>query len=60
MPLYVEILYNQYELSAAFAIASLLTSLALATLIAKRVIGRKTVAEAASRRDLSNSWRTSR
>ena len=51
MPLYAEILYNQYELSAAFAIASLLTSLSLATLIAKRVIGRKTNAEAASRRD---------
>jgi sulfate/thiosulfate transport system permease protein len=51
MPLYVEILYNQYKLSAAFTIASLLTSLALATLIAKRVIGRKTIAEAASRRD---------
>jgi sulfate transport system permease protein len=51
MPLYVEILYNQYELSAAFTIASLLTSLALATLIAKRVIGRKSIAEAASRRD---------
>jgi len=50
MPLYVEILYNQYELSAAFTIASLLTSLAVATLIAKRVIGRKTIAEAASRR----------
>ncbi len=51
MPLYVEILYNQYELSAAFTIASLLTSLAVATLIAKRVIGRKTIAEAASRRN---------
>jgi sulfate/thiosulfate transport system permease protein len=51
MPLYVEILYNQYELSAAFTIASLLTSLALATLVAKRVIGRKSIAEAASRRN---------
>jgi sulfate transport system permease protein len=50
MPLYVEILYNEYNLSAAFTIASLLTSLALATLIAKRVVGRKTIAEAASRR----------
>jgi sulfate transport system permease protein len=51
MPLFVEILYNQYELSAAFTIASLLTSLALATLIAKRIIGRKTIAEAAARRE---------
>ena len=55
MPLYVEILYNEYELSAAFTIASLLTSLAVATLIAKRVIGRKTIAEAASRREVRNS-----
>jgi sulfate transport system permease protein len=39
MPLYVEILYNDYQFSAAFAIASLLTLLAVATLIAKRLIG---------------------
>ncbi|HKD70254.1 MAG TPA: sulfate ABC transporter permease subunit CysW [Candidatus Binataceae bacterium] len=47
MPLFVEILYNEYNLSAAFTIASLLTSLAIATLIAKRVVGRKAVAETA-------------
>jgi sulfate/thiosulfate transport system permease protein len=52
MPLFVEILYNEYNLSAAFTIASLLTSLAIATLIAKRVIGRKTFEEAAARRDV--------
>jgi sulfate/thiosulfate transport system permease protein len=50
MPLFVEILYNEYNLSAAFTVASLLASLAIATLIAKRVVGRKTVAEAAARR----------
>ena len=39
MPLYVEILYNDYQFSAAFAVASLLTSLALITLVAKRLLG---------------------
>jgi sulfate/thiosulfate transport system permease protein len=51
MPLYVEMLYNEYNLSAAFTIASLLTLLALATLIAKRVVGRKTVEEMPVRRN---------
>lgn len=35
MPLYVEILYNDYNQAAAFAVASLLALLALVTLIAK-------------------------
>ena len=35
MPLYVEILYNEYNFAAAFAVASLLALLALATLAAK-------------------------
>lgn len=39
MPLYVEILYNDYSFAASFAVASLLTLLALATLVAKRIIG---------------------
>jgi sulfate transport system permease protein len=38
MPLYIEILYNEYQFSAAFAVASLLTLLALVTLIVKSVI----------------------
>ena len=42
MPLYIEILYNDYDFAAAFAVASLLTSLALVTLIAKR-LDRKSV-----------------
>jgi sulfate/thiosulfate transport system permease protein len=50
MPLLVEILYNEYNLTAAFTIASLLTSLAIATLVAKRVVGRRTIAQTASRR----------
>jgi sulfate transport system permease protein len=38
MPVYVELLYNGYEFAGAFAIASLLTSLALVTLVAKRIL----------------------
>src|SRR4051812_13996270 len=38
MPLLVEILYNEYQFVAAFAIASLLAMLALITLIAKTVL----------------------
>lgn len=38
MPLHVEILYNEYNFSAAFAVASLLALLALATLVAKSLI----------------------
>jgi sulfate transport system permease protein len=39
MPLYVEILYNDYQFTASFAVASLLTLLALVTLIAKKLLG---------------------
>ncbi len=38
VPLQVEILYNEYHFSAAFAVASLLTILALVTLVARQVI----------------------
>ncbi len=38
MPLHVEILYNEYQFGAAFAVASLLALLALVTLGAKYVI----------------------
>lgn len=38
MPLQVEILYNEYSFVAAFAVASLLGSLALVTLIAKGLL----------------------
>src|SRR5262249_45698978 len=42
LPLHVEILYNEYNLQAAFAVASLLTLLALVTLGVKRVVERST------------------
>ncbi|MBI5132792.1 MAG: sulfate ABC transporter permease subunit CysW [Rhodopseudomonas palustris] len=38
MPLLVEILYNEYQMAAAFAIASLLALLALVTLVVKTVL----------------------
>jgi len=38
MPLYVEILYNEYQFSAAFAVASLLALLALVTLALKTYV----------------------
>ena len=42
MPLHVEILYNEYNAVAAFAVASLLTLLAVVTLITKVMVERKT------------------
>jgi sulfate/thiosulfate transport system permease protein len=41
MPLLVEILYNEYQFVAAFAIASLLAMLALVTLVIKIVLERR-------------------
>jgi sulfate transport system permease protein len=38
LPLHVEILYNEYNFQAAFAVASLLTFLALVTLVAKTAV----------------------
>jgi sulfate transport system permease protein len=38
MPLHVEILYNEYQFAAAFAVASLLALLAIATLAAKSLV----------------------
>lgn len=40
MPLHIEILYNDYNFVGAFAVASLLTLLAVATLIVKTVVER--------------------
>ncbi|WP_308722978.1 sulfate ABC transporter permease subunit CysW [Paenibacillus polysaccharolyticus] len=47
LPLHVEILYNEYQFSASFAVASLLLILALATLLLKSWLGHKAVAEKA-------------
>ncbi|MFN3296307.1 sulfate ABC transporter permease subunit CysW [Caldimonas sp.] len=50
MPLHIEILYNEYQFAAAFAVTSLLAMLALVTLVLKflveqRVKGEKTLAQ---------------
>ncbi|MGA2182374.1 MAG: sulfate ABC transporter permease subunit CysW [Bryobacteraceae bacterium] len=42
LPLHVEILYNEYNFSAAFAVASLLTLLAVVTLVVKAALEWKT------------------
>jgi len=41
LPLHVEILYNEYMFQAAFAVASLLTLLAVVTLIVKTILERR-------------------
>ncbi len=45
LPLHVEILYNEYEYQSAFAVASLLVLIALASLALRRLIARKARAE---------------
>ncbi len=42
LPLHVEILYNEYQFAAAFAVASLLALLALVTLALKFIVERRT------------------
>lgn len=50
MPLQIEILYNEYALSAAFAIASLLAVLALVTLTVKTLLEWRFAGEIAAQR----------
>ena len=51
MPLHIEILYNEYQFAAAFAVASLLAALALVTLVLKFLVEKRarSVALAAAR-----------
>ena len=42
MPLHMEVVYNEYQFSAAFAVASLLALLALVTLVLKYFVERRT------------------
>jgi sulfate transport system permease protein len=63
MPLHVEILYNEYQSVAAFAVASLLALLALVTLVIKSIVEwrhereMKAAAEAPPERPATNSVR---
>jgi sulfate/thiosulfate transport system permease protein len=50
VPLHVEILYNEYNFVAAFAVASLLALLALVTVVAKSVLERRMRPRPAPRR----------
>jgi sulfate transport system permease protein len=52
MPLHVEILYNEYNFSAAFAVASVLALLALVTLGLKLLAERHMSAELSAARDV--------
>jgi len=45
MPLHIEILYNEYQFAAAFAVASLLAGLALVTLVLKYLVERRVKAQ---------------
>ena len=40
LPLHIEVLFNEYQTTAAFSVASLLTLFALITLIVKEVVSR--------------------
>ena len=51
MPLHIEILYNEYQFAAAFAVASLLAGLALVTLVLKYVVEQRVKAQ---KRDASS------
>ena len=46
LPLHIEILYNEYQFAAAFAVASLLAGLALVTLALKYLVERRSAAPA--------------
>ncbi|MNC98678.1 Sulfate transport system permease protein CysW [compost metagenome] len=50
MPLHVEVLYNDYNLAGAFAVASLLAGLALVTLAIKTFLEWRYGAELAASR----------
>ncbi|MBH1987748.1 MAG: sulfate ABC transporter permease subunit CysW [Burkholderiales bacterium] len=41
LPLHIEILYNEYQFAASFAVASLLAGLALVTLVLKYIVERR-------------------
>jgi sulfate transport system permease protein len=45
MPLHIEILYNEYQFAAAFAVASLLALLALVTLLLKYIVEQQVKAQ---------------
>lgn len=55
LPLHIEILYNEYQFAASFAVASLLAGLALVTLVLKFVVERRVQQELAQAKDAGAS-----
>ncbi|MGE3921540.1 MAG: sulfate ABC transporter permease subunit CysW [Lautropia sp.] len=53
LPLHVEIVYNEYQFAAAFAVASLLAGLALVTLVLKALLERRVRAQLGSHEEPS-------
>ena len=51
LPLHIEILYNEYQFAASFAVASLLASLALVTLVLKYIVERQVQKELEQAKD---------
>ena len=49
----IEILYNEYQFAAAFAVASLLAGLALVTLVLKFIVERRVKSQLAVQGDRS-------
>jgi sulfate/thiosulfate transport system permease protein len=45
MPLHIEVLYNDYQMTAAFAVASILALLAVVTLVVKSIVEWKTTSD---------------
>jgi sulfate transport system permease protein len=59
LPLHVEILYNEYAFQAAFAVSSLLASLALVTLVLKTIVERRVYpGEAEAARQEFQEWQS--
>ncbi len=56
LPLHVEILYNEYNFQAAFAVASLLAGLALVTLVLKAIVERRAHRRSAMVVNGENKW----
>ena len=52
LPLHIEILYNEYQFAASFAVASILASLALVTLVLKFIVERQVKQELAQVKDV--------
>ena len=55
LPLHIEILYNEYQFAASFAVASLLAGLALVTLVLKFIVERQVQRELAQAKDAGAS-----